>query len=43
MRAFGSAIAGVAFQVLIVTMLAATPLEIGVLSALGVVPTSSWA
>lgn len=37
-RAFGSTIAGVAFQVLIVTVLAASPFEIGVLTALGVVP-----
>jgi len=37
-RAFGSAIAGVAFQVLIVTVLNATPVEISVLSALGVLP-----
>jgi MFS family permease len=37
-RAFGSAIAGVAFQVLIVTVLNATPVEISILSALGVVP-----
>ncbi len=37
-RAFGGAIAGVAFQVLIVTVLAATPVQIGILSALGVVP-----
>ena len=37
-RAFGSTIAGVAFQVLIVTVLNATPLEISILSALGVVP-----
>ncbi|KRC61036.1 hypothetical protein ASE14_08785 [Agromyces sp. Root81] len=37
-RAFGSAIAGVAFQVLIVTVLNATPLEISILSALSVVP-----
>lgn len=37
-RAFGGAIAGVAFQVLIVTVLNATPLQISVLSALGVVP-----
>jgi MFS family permease len=36
--AFGVAITGVAFQVLIVTVLDATPLEIGVLSSLGVVP-----
>lgn len=38
LRAFGSAIAGVAFQVLIVTVLHATPLQISVLSALSVVP-----
>ncbi|WP_217177024.1 MFS transporter [Streptomyces sp. AC495_CC817] len=38
LRAFGGAIAGVAFQVLIVTVIAASPVEIGVLSALGVVP-----
>lgn len=37
-RAFGSAISGVAFQVLIVTVLHATPVEISMLSALGVVP-----
>jgi MFS family permease len=37
-RAFGSSIAGVAFQVLIVTVLNASPLEISILSALGVVP-----
>ncbi|MGG7464668.1 MFS transporter [Plantibacter sp. YIM 135347] len=37
-RALGSAIAGVAFQVLIVTVVNATPIEISVLSALGVVP-----
>lgn len=37
-RAFGSAIAGVAFQVLIVTVLNAGPAEISVLSALSVVP-----
>lgn len=37
-RAFGSAISGVAFQVLIVTVLHATPVEISILSALGVVP-----
>lgn len=37
-RAFGGTIAGVAFQVLIVTVLAASPFEIGVLSALGVIP-----
>ena len=38
LRAFGGSIAGVAFQVLIVTVIAATPFQIGVLSALGVVP-----
>jgi MFS family permease len=37
-RAFGSAISGVAFQVLIVTVLHATPFEISIFSALGVVP-----
>ncbi|WP_426183287.1 MFS transporter [Microbacterium sp. TWP3-1-2b2] len=37
-RAFGGTIAGVAFQILIVTVLAASPFEIGVLTALGVVP-----
>lgn len=37
-RAFGGAISGVAFQVLIVTVLHATPVEISILSALGVVP-----
>ncbi|MGF6823492.1 MFS family permease [Microbacterium sp. ZKA21] len=37
-RSFGSAIAGVAFQVLIVTVLNATPVQISALSALGVVP-----
>lgn len=37
-RAFGSAIAGVAFQVLIVTVLNATPAQISILSALSVVP-----
>ena len=37
-RAIGGSIAGVAFQVLIVTVVAATPFQIGVLSALGVVP-----
>lgn len=37
-RAFGGAIAGVAFQVLIVTVVGATPMQISVLSALGVVP-----
>lgn len=38
LRMFGSTIAGVAFQVLIVTVLNATPFEISVLSALSVVP-----
>ena len=37
-RAFGSAIAGVALQVLIVTVVNASPLEISILSALGVLP-----
>ena len=37
-RTLGSAISGVAFQVLIVTVLHATPVEISILSALGVVP-----
>ncbi|MGO4454581.1 MFS transporter [Arthrobacter sp. RAF14] len=37
-RAFGSAMAGVAFQVLIVTVIAATPFQIGVMSALSVLP-----
>jgi predicted MFS family arabinose efflux permease len=37
-RAFGSAVSGVAFQVLIVTVLHATPVEISIFSALGVVP-----
>ena len=37
-RSFGGAIAGVAFQVLIVTVLNATLIQISVLSALGVVP-----
>lgn len=37
-RAFGGAIAAVAFQVLMVTVLNATPLEIGILSAIGVLP-----
>lgn len=37
-RAFGGAIAGVAFQVLIVTVVNATPLQISILNALGVVP-----
>ncbi|KRB36751.1 MFS transporter [Microbacterium sp. Root180] len=38
LRAFGSAIAGVAFQVLIVTVVNASPMQISVLSALSVVP-----
>ncbi len=38
LRAFGAAIAGVAFQVLIVTVLDATALEISILSALSVLP-----
>ncbi|MEQ6898561.1 MFS transporter [Microbacterium sp. KR10-403] len=38
LRAFGGAIAGVAFQVVIVNVLEATPLQISVLSSLGVVP-----
>ncbi|MFS0733549.1 MFS transporter [Microbacterium sp. 1P10UB] len=38
MRAFGSAVGGVAFQVLIVTVIDATPVQISILSALGVVP-----
>lgn len=38
LRAFGGSIAGVAFQVLIVSVIGATPFEISVLSALGVVP-----
>lgn len=38
LRAFGASIAGVAFQVLIVTVIAATPFQIGVLSALSAVP-----
>ncbi|WEG10559.1 MFS transporter [Microbacterium horticulturae] len=37
-RAFGGAIAGVAFQVVIVNVLDATPVQISVLSSLGVVP-----
>lgn len=37
-RMFGSTIAGVAIQVLIVTVLNSTPVEISILSALGVVP-----
>jgi MFS family permease len=38
LRAFGGSIAGVAFQVLIVSVVDATPVQISVLSALGVVP-----
>lgn len=38
LRAFGGAVAGVAFQVLIVTVVGATPMQLSVLSALGVVP-----
>lgn len=38
LRAFGGSIAGVAFQLLIVSVVAATPFQIGVLTALGVVP-----
>jgi MFS family permease len=38
LRAFGGSIAGVAFQVLIVSIIDATPLQISVLSALSVVP-----
>ncbi|MFE6736978.1 MFS transporter [Microbacterium sp. NPDC057650] len=37
-RAFGGAIAGVAFQILVVTVVDATPMQIGILGALGVVP-----
>lgn len=37
-RAFGGSMAQVAVQVLIVTVVAATPFQIGVLSALSVVP-----
>jgi MFS family permease len=37
-RAFGGAIAGVAFQVVIVNVLDATPVQISILSSLGVVP-----
>ncbi|MDT3345205.1 MFS transporter [Microbacterium aquilitoris] len=37
-RGFGSAIANVAFQVLIVTVVAVTPAQIGILNALGVAP-----
>ncbi|WP_150956826.1 MFS transporter [Microbacterium testaceum] len=38
LRAFGGAVAGVAFQVLVVSVVQATPLQVSVLSALGVVP-----
>lgn len=38
LRAFGSTIAGVAFQVLIVTVIGATPGQVGILNALSVVP-----
>jgi MFS family permease len=38
LRAFCNAIAGVAFQVLIVTVVNATPIQISILSALGVLP-----
>ncbi|MET2010633.1 MFS transporter [Microbacterium chocolatum] len=38
LRAFGGAIAGVAFQILIVSVLDATPAQISVLSALSVAP-----
>lgn len=38
LRAFGSTIAGVAFQVLIVTVIGATPVQVGILNALSVVP-----
>lgn len=38
LRAFGGSIAGVAFQVLIVSVIDATPVQISVLSALGVAP-----
>ena len=38
LRAFGSTIAGVAFQVLIVTVIEATPVQVGILNALSVVP-----
>ncbi|MFD4960302.1 MFS transporter [Microbacterium sp. NPDC058389] len=38
LRAFGGSVAGVAFQVLIVSVIDATPVQISVLSALGVVP-----
>lgn len=37
-RAFGGAVAGVAVQILIVTVIVATPMQISVLSALSVVP-----
>ncbi|MFT4279955.1 MFS transporter [Microbacterium sp.] len=37
-RAVGTSIAGVAFQVLIVTVVAATPFQIGILSGLSVAP-----
>ncbi|MET9019624.1 MFS transporter [Actinopolymorpha sp. NPDC004070] len=37
-RAFGGSIAGVAFQILVVKTLDATPVQISILSALGVVP-----
>ncbi|UJP10410.1 MFS transporter [Microbacterium sp. KUDC0406] len=37
-RAFGGAIAGVAFQIVVVTIVDATPMQIGLLGALGVVP-----
>jgi MFS family permease len=37
-RAFGASVAGVAFQVLVVTVLDATPVQISIISALGVVP-----
>ncbi|WP_233542673.1 MFS transporter [Kocuria tytonis] len=37
-RTFGGAIAGVAFQVLIVTTVHATPMQISILNALGVAP-----
>src|SRR3546814_20926756 len=39
-RALGGAIAGVGFQVLIVTVMKATPIQLSVLSALGVAPHS---
>jgi len=38
LRAFGSTIAGIAFQVLIVTVIGATPGQVGILNALSVVP-----